>query len=292
MRAGAERDGGGPQQHRPHVYFQKFSDGKRVLRVFAPLGVLLPPGLGLKIDDKDVGHAPFVRCHNFGLLRPGGRRASPDRAIEDRKNRGLHHLQTEEAGIGIPISLAASARPCRAAVTWEGVRPSLQHRFELARRREGSDPARSRHFAICAARKSDGRSQRAVASCTKEKNDGHRRPSTIPSSAGDSGRAPAEAPRCLPPVLPPPRRRAHLLRGEIEDLADSFPGLLFAFGDPYATADKRERAFELVCAGEPLRQVADALGYLGGCANCLRTLSRNPCPPFRSTAISPFRSPT
>ena len=47
------------------VYFQKFSNGTRVLRVFAPLGVLLPPGLGLKIDDKDVGHAPFLRCHSF-----------------------------------------------------------------------------------------------------------------------------------------------------------------------------------------------------------------------------------
>jgi invasion protein IalB len=44
------------------VYFQKFSNGSRVLRVFAPVGVLLPPGLGLKIDDKDVGHAPFLRC--------------------------------------------------------------------------------------------------------------------------------------------------------------------------------------------------------------------------------------
>jgi invasion protein IalB len=41
------------------VYFQKFSNGTRVLRVFAPLGILLPPGLGLKIDDKDVGHARF-----------------------------------------------------------------------------------------------------------------------------------------------------------------------------------------------------------------------------------------
>ena len=36
------------------VYFQKFANGTRVLRVFAPLGVLLPPGLGLKIDDKGV----------------------------------------------------------------------------------------------------------------------------------------------------------------------------------------------------------------------------------------------
>ena len=47
------------------VYFQKFANGTRVLRVFAPVGVLLPPGLGLKIDDKDVGHAPFLRCQNF-----------------------------------------------------------------------------------------------------------------------------------------------------------------------------------------------------------------------------------
>ena len=37
------------------VYFQRFSDGKRVLRVFAPLGVLLPPGSASSIDDKDVG---------------------------------------------------------------------------------------------------------------------------------------------------------------------------------------------------------------------------------------------
>ena len=47
------------------VYFQNFSDGTQVLRVFAPVGVLLPPGLGLKIDGKDVGNAPFLRCHTF-----------------------------------------------------------------------------------------------------------------------------------------------------------------------------------------------------------------------------------
>ena len=36
-----------------------------MLRVFAPLGVLLPPGVGLKIDAVDIGHAPFLRCHTF-----------------------------------------------------------------------------------------------------------------------------------------------------------------------------------------------------------------------------------
>ena len=88
------------------VYFQKFSDGKRVLRVFAPLGVLLPPGLGLKIDDKDVGHAPFVRCHNFACY---AQIIVEEQLIEQLKNGKTAVFiifQTEEAGIGIPISLA------------------------------------------------------------------------------------------------------------------------------------------------------------------------------------------
>lgn len=88
------------------VYFQRFSDGTRVLRVFAPLGVLLPPGLGLKIDGKDVGHAPFLRCHNFACYAQVvvnddlvGKLSSGQTAI-------FIIFQTEEAGIGIPISLA------------------------------------------------------------------------------------------------------------------------------------------------------------------------------------------
>jgi invasion protein IalB len=91
------------------VYFQKFSNGTRVLRVFAPLGVLLPPGLGLKIDDKDVGHAPFLRCHSFACYAQV--------VVEDPLIEQLKHgktaifiiFQTEEAGIGIPISLKGFA---------------------------------------------------------------------------------------------------------------------------------------------------------------------------------------
>ncbi len=88
------------------VYFQKFSNGTRVLRVFAPLGVLLPPGLGLKIDDKDVGHAPFLRCHNFACY---AQVVVEDQLIEQLKTGKTAIFiifQTEEAGIGIPISLA------------------------------------------------------------------------------------------------------------------------------------------------------------------------------------------
>jgi invasion protein IalB len=87
------------------VYFQVFSNGTRVLRVFAPLGVLLPPGLGLKIDDRDVGNAPFLRCQNFACY---AQVVVEDKLIEQLKSGKTAVFiifQTEEAGIGIPISL-------------------------------------------------------------------------------------------------------------------------------------------------------------------------------------------
>src|ERR1700737_2815972 len=45
------------------VIVLKTADQKsRLLRVLAPLGVLLPNGLGLRIDSVDVGKVSFVRC--------------------------------------------------------------------------------------------------------------------------------------------------------------------------------------------------------------------------------------
>lgn len=88
------------------VYFQTFSNGTRVLRVFAPLGVLLPPGLGLKIDDKDVGHAPFLRCHNFACYAQVVVEDPLVEQLKTGKTAIFIIFQTEEAGIGIPISLA------------------------------------------------------------------------------------------------------------------------------------------------------------------------------------------
>jgi invasion protein IalB len=87
------------------VYFQKFSNGTKVLRVFAPLGILLPPGLGLKIDDKDVGHAPFLRCHNFACYAQVVVEDSLVEQLKTGKTAIFIIFQTEEAGIGIPISL-------------------------------------------------------------------------------------------------------------------------------------------------------------------------------------------
>jgi hypothetical protein len=47
---------------------------------------------------------------------------------------------------------------------------------------------------------------------------------------------------------------------ELEDLADSFPGLLFALISGYADDARRERACDLICQGSSLRQAADAIG--------------------------------
>ncbi len=88
------------------IYFQKFSNGSRVLRVFAPLGVLLPPGLGLKIDGKDVGHAPFMRCHSFACYAQVVVEDGLIEKLTTGKTAIFIIFQSEEAGIGIPISLA------------------------------------------------------------------------------------------------------------------------------------------------------------------------------------------
>lgn len=89
------------------VVFLKSFDGKtRLLRVVAPLGVLLPTGLGLKIDDVDVGHASFLKCGPAGCVAEV---VADDALIEKMKtgsNAVFIIFQTPEFGIGVPISLA------------------------------------------------------------------------------------------------------------------------------------------------------------------------------------------
>jgi invasion protein IalB len=77
----------------------------RIMRVLAPLGVLLPSGLGLRIDQADMGRAGFVRCLPNGCIAE----VILDDALLDMLGRGSTAtfviFQTPEEGIGIPISL-------------------------------------------------------------------------------------------------------------------------------------------------------------------------------------------
>jgi invasion protein IalB len=77
----------------------------RIMRVLAPLGVLLPSGLGLKIDDNDMGRAGFVRCLPNGCVAEV---ILEDPLLTRLKAGGTATFiifQTPEEGIGIPISL-------------------------------------------------------------------------------------------------------------------------------------------------------------------------------------------
>jgi invasion protein IalB len=90
------------------VLVLKTADQKtRLMRVQAPLGVLLPAGLGLKVDNVDVGRAGFVRC----LRMPPGCYAEvvmDDTLIGKLRNgqtATFFIFQTPEEGIGFPLSL-------------------------------------------------------------------------------------------------------------------------------------------------------------------------------------------
>lgn len=50
------------------VVVLKTPDKARILRVVAPLGVLLPAGVALKIDDAEIGSTAFVRCLANGCV--------------------------------------------------------------------------------------------------------------------------------------------------------------------------------------------------------------------------------
>jgi invasion protein IalB len=84
----------------------KAADGKsRLLRVVAPLGVLLPAGLGLNIDKADKGRAGFVRCLPSGCVAEV---VMDDKLLDELgagKTATFIVFETPEQGIGIPLTL-------------------------------------------------------------------------------------------------------------------------------------------------------------------------------------------
>jgi len=89
------------------VIVLKTSDQKsRLMRVVAPLGVLLPSGLGLKIDNADVGRAGFVRCLPNGCIAEVIMDDELLKKLRTGKSATFIIFQTPEEGIGFPMSLA------------------------------------------------------------------------------------------------------------------------------------------------------------------------------------------
>ncbi len=88
------------------VIVLKTADGRdHILRVLAPLGVLLPTGLGLKIDDQDIGRAQFIRCLPNGCVAEVIIDEELVKTLENGDLATFIIFQTPEEGIGIPMSL-------------------------------------------------------------------------------------------------------------------------------------------------------------------------------------------
>ena len=92
------------------VVVLRTADNKaEILRVLAPLGVLLPNGLGLNVDGKDIGRAYFVRCFQDGCYAE----VILEKPLLDTLKTGTSAtfivFQTPEEGIGIPVDLKGFA---------------------------------------------------------------------------------------------------------------------------------------------------------------------------------------
>jgi invasion protein IalB len=88
------------------VLILKTADNKsRMMRVVAPLSVLLPTGLGLKIDNQDVGRAGFVRCLPNGCIAEVIMDDNLIKQLRSGTTATFIIFQTPEEGIGFPLSL-------------------------------------------------------------------------------------------------------------------------------------------------------------------------------------------
>jgi invasion protein IalB len=83
---------------------------KPLMRVVAPPFVFLPTGLGLKIDQVDVGHVPFAHCFGSGCFSEV---EMDDKLIGQLKTGTTATFivfQSPDDGVGIPVSLNGFAK--------------------------------------------------------------------------------------------------------------------------------------------------------------------------------------
>ncbi|MEP0943615.1 MAG: invasion associated locus B family protein [Rhizobiaceae bacterium] len=89
------------------VVVLKTADNKaRILRVLAPLGVILPNGLGLNVDGKDMGRASFVRCVSDGCFAEVILKDDLLNTLKSGQNATFIIFASPEEGIGIPVDLS------------------------------------------------------------------------------------------------------------------------------------------------------------------------------------------
>jgi invasion protein IalB len=78
----------------------------RLMRVIAPLGVLLPPGISLRIDNAEAGRLSFLQCLPNGCIAQLAMDESLLDKLKNGKTATLGIFQTPEEGIGMQAPLA------------------------------------------------------------------------------------------------------------------------------------------------------------------------------------------
>jgi len=88
------------------IIILKTADRKsRLLRVIAPLGVLLPSGLGLHIDKDDFGHMSYVRCLPTGCVAEVFLDDKLLARLGSAEKSTFVIFETPEEGVGVPVPL-------------------------------------------------------------------------------------------------------------------------------------------------------------------------------------------
>lgn len=91
------------------LFMRAFDSDKKILRIVAPLGVVLPAGLGLKVDGADVGNVKFLKCYHFGCLAEVIVSDELVGKFTSGKTASFIVFTTPKSGIGFPAPLSGFA---------------------------------------------------------------------------------------------------------------------------------------------------------------------------------------
>ncbi len=91
------------------LFMRAFDSDKKILRIVAPLGVVLPAGLGLRVDGADVGNVKFLKCWKFGCLAEVIVNDELVSKFAAGQTASFIVFPTPESGVGFPAPLAGFA---------------------------------------------------------------------------------------------------------------------------------------------------------------------------------------
>ncbi len=96
------------------LLMRSFDSEKKILRIVAPLGVVLPTGLGLRVDGSDIGNVKFLKCWKFGCLAEVIVDDTLVTKLSSGQTASFIVFPTPDSGIGFPAPLAGFSEGIKA----------------------------------------------------------------------------------------------------------------------------------------------------------------------------------